>query len=390
MNLKNKNLKYLASSYRGIGTLYYHIAEPDSALIYYNKSLEINESTELKSGIILDLKGLGEVFGKLLNNPKKAFEYYENALSVATEIGALYDIAETSALIGELHFELHKNKPAAKYLYKGLEYAKKENAYDLIHKCSRLLTVINIQNLQAIEALDHFDIFCASGDTLYNQGKTKAVLELQTRYETQKTEDQNKLLTLQAYVQKRKIQFLVITSLVLSALIIIILLLYRQKSRALRQIALRNLDIVRSEQLITNQKKLDKEQDREPFPEVNPEDIKETHKTLLPRLQRYIDDEKPYLTAGITLDDMCKGLGTNRSYLSQLINDHYDQNFNSFINELRIKEARRLLSNKNNDQLSIEAIGTMSGFSNKVTFHTHFRNITGVTPSFYRKVVHSQ
>jgi AraC-like DNA-binding protein len=70
-----------------------------------------------------------------------------------------------------------------------------------------------------------------------------------------------------------------------------------------------------------------------------------------------------------------------------MIKDNFNRNFNGFINELRIKEARRLLADSKYDHLSIEGIGAMAGFSTKVTFHSIFKRQIGITPSYFRNSI---
>lgn len=96
-------------------------------------------------------------------------------------------------------------------------------------------------------------------------------------------------------------------------------------------------------------------------------------------------EEKPYLESGLTVDDICRTINTNRSYLAQMIHDNFNKNFHGLINELRIKEARRLLTESKHDHISIEGIGEMAGFRNKVTFHSAFKSQIGITPSYFRK-----
>jgi YesN/AraC family two-component response regulator len=126
--------------------------------------------------------------------------------------------------------------------------------------------------------------------------------------------------------------------------------------------------------------------DAEDHPIVMPpnSEIENTTLGLIVKFKRLMAEEKPYLEAGLTLDDMCKKLNTNRTYLSQMIHDNFNQNFNGYLNELRIKEARRLLTESKYDHLSIEGIGEMVGFRNKVTFHSIFKKYIGVTPSYFR------
>lgn len=59
-----------------------------------------------------------------------------------------------------------------------------------------------------------------------------------------------------------------------------------------------------------------------------------------------------------------------------------DKTFTQFVNEMRIEEARRLLLDKHR---SIAEVSYDSGFNNLSHFNKHFKRITGVSPSEYRK-----
>lgn len=44
---------------------------------------------------------------------------------------------------------------------------------------------------------------------------------------------------------------------------------------------------------------------------------------------------------GITIQDLSREIGINRTYLSNYINETYQTNFNGWINDLRIEEAKQ-------------------------------------------------
>ena len=87
----------------------------------------------------------------------------------------------------------------------------------------------------------------------------------------------------------------------------------------------------------------------------------------------------------MVLPDFAKKLHSNRNYLSQIINEHFNVNFNNFVNEYRIKESRKLLLSSKYENYTIEGIATTVGFHSKTTFNNAFKKFTGVTPSFFRK-----
>jgi len=95
--------------------------------------------------------------------------------------------------------------------------------------------------------------------------------------------------------------------------------------------------------------------------------------------------EKLYLNNQLSLDLLADRVGINRSYLSQIINCHLGKNFNGFINDLRIEEAKRLLERESSSRTTIIDICHQAGFNSKATFNLCFRKATGHTPSQYRE-----
>ncbi|MEI6853027.1 MAG: helix-turn-helix domain-containing protein, partial [Bacteroidota bacterium] len=80
-------------------------------------------------------------------------------------------------------------------------------------------------------------------------------------------------------------------------------------------------------------------------------------------------------------------LQTNATYLSQVINQQYECNFNDYINQLRVNEAVLILKNDLDKKKTIDMISDMAGFSSKTTFYAAFKKFTGITPSFFQKSV---
>lgn len=100
-------------------------------------------------------------------------------------------------------------------------------------------------------------------------------------------------------------------------------------------------------------------------------------------LQHIMENEKPYLSPDLTLEELAGKLNTDRNSLSQFINQEMEKNFSLYINEYRIKEAIRLLDNPIGDS-SIDDIAFESGFNNRVSFYRAFKKATGLSPSNYR------
>ncbi len=91
---------------------------------------------------------------------------------------------------------------------------------------------------------------------------------------------------------------------------------------------------------------------------------------------------KKYLEVDTTIISVANELNTNRTYLSNYINNYKQQTFKEWISELRIEEAKNLLISE--PHLSISEISMNVGFTDKSNFGRNFSKLTGKTPSAWR------
>jgi AraC-like DNA-binding protein len=108
-------------------------------------------------------------------------------------------------------------------------------------------------------------------------------------------------------------------------------------------------------------------------------------KALIAKLELLILDEKIYTNKELSIEDVAQRLETNSKYISQILNEHYQKNFFTYINTYRVEEAQRLLSSDKTRKYSILGIAQMAGFTSKSSFYEAFKNITGTTPNEFRK-----
>jgi len=99
------------------------------------------------------------------------------------------------------------------------------------------------------------------------------------------------------------------------------------------------------------------------------------------RFEQLIRAEQLYLDQDLTIFKLAKLMDSNTNYLSILINSRYQMNFANYINQQRIEYAKKALLDKENQDLTIEAIGNSAGFKSKSSFNAAFKKFEGTTPS---------
>ncbi len=117
----------------------------------------------------------------------------------------------------------------------------------------------------------------------------------------------------------------------------------------------------------------------------------EHERSILRALQSSMENDKAYLNQTLTIQDLARMVGTNKTTLSHVINTCLGQNFSAMLNSYRIREAIRLLTDPQYMEYNMEAIGEMCGYSNRQVFHAAFKKEMGVTPKHFRKIsIHSR
>lgn len=116
----------------------------------------------------------------------------------------------------------------------------------------------------------------------------------------------------------------------------------------------------------------------------------ELRQTILLDLENAMEGEKKYLDCGLTMHQLAKEIKTNTSYLSRTIQEIYHTNFASYLNTLRINDAKALIRDHKNNELTLDKIAKASGYKNRSTFHKAFKKMTGLTPDQYRQLLKKQ
>jgi ligand-binding sensor domain-containing protein/AraC-like DNA-binding protein len=103
------------------------------------------------------------------------------------------------------------------------------------------------------------------------------------------------------------------------------------------------------------------------------------------KLEECMQIEKPYLDPELTLAMLADKLAIPAKHLSQIINEHFRQNFNDFVNSYRIRAAIAKLSAVKTREDKLLKIAFESGFNSKSVFNAAFKKNTGFSPSEFRQ-----
>ena len=105
---------------------------------------------------------------------------------------------------------------------------------------------------------------------------------------------------------------------------------------------------------------------------------------LAEQLSLCMVEQKLYLNPKLTLQDVCSAIGTNRTYLSDYLNNVLNTTFYDYVNELRIKTACEIMDSMTHEnKRPIIEIAEVSGFNSISTFNRAFVKLMSTTPGQY-------
>lgn len=153
--------------------------------------------------------------------------------------------------------------------------------------------------------------------------------------------------------------------------LLVIVLLYRKKRQDYRLLVARSREWAEHTSVTV--------------PQEVPVEADSTDLALMASIGRLIDADHIYLDSELDLDALARRLGVHRNLISKAVNAVHRKTFSVFINECRVREAIRLLSDPKQDHLSLEKVAYDTGFGSRQTFYRVFKDQIGISPAIFRK-----
>ncbi|MBV8326660.1 helix-turn-helix domain-containing protein [Chryseobacterium sp.] len=384
---KADKARYLANSYLMLSGIYSRLKKNDSLIYYVKKSLDVMETvpvrelTELQKAkyyhlYIYQLMNMGIICleRKTPPDPVLAESYIQRALKFSKTYPQYFKLCDIEVYETASYIYL-KKKQYEKSIYFGEKALKIERTK---RKPEERLSIYNDlkETYKALknetEELKYLKLYTNLSDSIKNAQKMTVIDQSRKEINKIKTETQN-----QSSKNNLKISLIAIISILI---IVMVSWIYnRKKNNAYRK---------RNDELITKLKNQEREKELNIEKNVvtsNNIMYSETEKKLLKKLKTFEDSGK-FLKSEISLNYLASQFKTNATYLSQIINNHKSQNFNNYINSLRMKYITdKLYNEKKYREYKISYLAQECGYASSQVFVNAFKNEHGVTPSYFIK-----
>lgn len=259
----------LATLLNNIGLIYNSLDDNEKALEYFESALELSKTLDYKSGMALALSNTGRIhqdekqYQEAIKNYKDAIHLFKEINNKSLESGRLIDL-------GEVYTSSGNYQEAFSKLTEGLQLAIEINdAGRELYSYKALFEYFEVTK-DYNQSLAYYKKYAALKDSVFNIQKREQITEIQTRYETEKKEQENELLRKERVIREETITRKESQNRLLLIVILFILsfagyfyIVYRQKQKTNHLLQRQNEEInLKQEEIININASLQKSQDQ--------------------------------------------------------------------------------------------------------------------------------
>jgi serine phosphatase RsbU (regulator of sigma subunit) len=184
-----------------IGSIYFSQNSYNAALPYFEKALSIMKIIGDNQGISDALNNVALIYENK-NDYKTALKFHNQSLNMAKTLNDSKGIAGSYHNIGIVYKKLNMNNIAIKYLDSSIVVFKNLNYKFQLKESIKTLAEIYAQTGRFDSAYKYQVLFSLYSDTLQNEETKKQFAEMSTKYESEKKDNNIKLLELEKQNQK--------------------------------------------------------------------------------------------------------------------------------------------------------------------------------------------
>jgi tetratricopeptide (TPR) repeat protein len=368
---------YLGLTWQNMGVAYSSTQQKEDAIAYLEKAIQ--QFDELSAGYDrtqaqLDLLNVLIEFGET----RQAGQLLETVKADIDETAPLYFKATIEFVQARLFKQTGKWRQSAEHLGQALRLYREIGDQRGIMMTFWELALLEGMKKQFSAQSVYLDSFWKHVNLSFNEQKASAASQYESVFNLYKKESEIKTIKI-ALARQRLISLGSIGLAALAVGVVVIIMLRRSIQEKNKGLFGLNKQLLKESPIA-----------RAPAPnEKNSSEEVETQakfQALYEEVHSQVVKEQLYLDKDLTIDRLAYKTGINTTYLSQAISTGNDSNYNGYINQLRVKEAQKLILDPVKRKLGIEKIASLAGFSSKNTFYKQFKKHTGMTPGEFEKM----
>ncbi|MGI6222706.1 MAG: helix-turn-helix domain-containing protein [Prevotella sp.] len=370
------NVRIQSSYLTNIIATYCRLNDPKNARIYYDILCQLPQEGLTVDNDYYIMYNYGRIlkaekkYDEAMKQFKKTWQFAES-----NKMAPIYSLNLRSE-IGNLLVETGRYDEAIAYGLECEKESRKIGSMELLANACQMLADAYGKVGDSVNAQHYRQLYNETADSVYNlPNLTSASTDL-FKYENSQNEEQISSLT----SSMNHLTLIVVIFGVLIALMVILFFMVFRNNKRMNEGQLKLLEENRD----ILAKTVSTVKERTPAVKDGPEC--EKMRKLLAKINDVLNDGTSISDPDFSLQKLADAVGSNTKYVSQVINEYFNMNFKTLLNEYRLREATRRLSDEEHyGNMTIQAIYEDVGYKNAVSFIRAFKRMYGMTPSEYQK-----
>lgn len=197
---KTSNIKHLGTVYHNLGGLYIKLNDYKEARICFEKSHQLAKKTNDNYTFNLYPGNMAELYQQL-KQYDKAYYYAVQSLNILKKQNYKDQVIGALMTLSDIQFNRNNYKEAESILKEALQRSKEIDTKQITKDIYQQMADLYEKKGNYKLAYDYFKLFSSIKDTLLNQENSKLITEMNTKYTTEKKENEIELLRKNEVIQ---------------------------------------------------------------------------------------------------------------------------------------------------------------------------------------------
>lgn len=393
---------------------YCMLQEVDNAKAFFDVQMKIPyENTEIKRYYFLNNQAY---IAMAENNSRMAEYYFKKVMAFAQErhMNTMYYVGPLVEL-GKIYLQRKNSREAIECFEIARDSVLRMENKDRLVSIFQAMSEAYRKSGNADSAEAYRRRYLAMSDSIFNISQFNLANGKLFEYENKENKARIDSLTSQNYIQLVVIVVFLVFALTITLLYVALRRKTRNLLEAQKMLVNKNEELIASDsynkqllkryvEAMDNRKDCDDKELSDKNQKVEAGDGEHEHSEhddqragiilseelrnrLLNSITMILDDVSVISNSDFNLSMLAEKVGSNTKYVSWIINDVYGKNFKTVLNEYRIREACRRLTDKDHyGNMTIQAIYEELGYNSAASFIQAFKKVNGMTPSVYQKL----
>ncbi len=377
---KSAAKKAIGNNFSSTAYAYSNRGYYEKALSYFLLSESFKQHMPVRDYLYC-LSGISSTYLKL-DSLEKAFSYAKRSLQIASAIKGYQWMTESCEVVADYYLKIARYDSAGYYLNEAIKTNKlsgsERNTANLYRKLSSV-SILLFDYKNAYLYLDtsynaYFDFVTKSNNDKLAQQRVESdyyihkarIIELVSNNKIEKE-------------RNKRLAFMFAAISIILILSIMFSVLRRRQMKRLKDsyysLVKKNIELDALASRLT-------ECETNPERKFKSENIKDEH-IIISKLKKMLQMDNVFTNPDLSLKMLADELETNTTYLSAIVNSHFNCNLKTLINKYRIEKARKMMISEQYKNYSMDGISAEVGFRSRSGFYTAFKSVTGLTPTIY-------